>query len=419
MNTELIEQNVHRLLGAMTGAATTAMVAVGDQLGLYRALADGGPATQDELAARTGTAARYLREWLSQQAAAGFLAYREGDGRYALPAEAAAVLADEASPAFLAGGATITRGWFAGIDRLAEAFRTGAGIPWHEQDPAVFEGTERFFRPGYTASLTTEWVPALPGVADRLAAGGRVADVGCGHGVAAILLARAYPQASVHGYDFHDRSIQVARQQAGQAGLGGRIRFEPLDATSYPADGFDLICLLDTLHDLGDPAAALAHARKALAPDGAVLVVEPNAADDYAANLASPLAALSYAASTFQCTPAALAQPGGVALGAQAGPAAVRQLAGRRRLQPVPAGHPDPGQRRPRAPAITGHPPLRSLAVSPRPVTRQLAARLSEPRPVRSSPLRAPDFEASGRSLGTARCDPQTAGSGQDSRPGR
>jgi 2-polyprenyl-3-methyl-5-hydroxy-6-metoxy-1,4-benzoquinol methylase len=311
MNTELIEQNVHRLLGAMTGAATTAMVAVGDQLGLYRALADGGPATQDELAARTGTAARYLREWLSQQAAAGFLAYREGDGRYVLPAEAAAVLADEASPAFLAGGATITRGWFAGIDRLAGAFRTGAGIPWHEQDPAVFEGTERFFRPGYTASLTTE----------------RVADVGCGHGVAAILLARAYPQASVHGYDFHDRSIQVARQQAGQAGLGGRIRFETLDATSYPADGFDLICLLDTLHDLGDPAAALAHARKALAPDGAVLVVEPYAADDYAANLASPLAALSYAASTFQCTPAALAQPGGTALGAQAGPAAIRQLA--------------------------------------------------------------------------------------------
>ena len=328
MNAELIEQNVDRLLGAMTGAATTAMVAVGDQLGLYRALAGGGPATPDELAARTGTAARYVREWLSQQAAAGFVAYREGDGRYVLPAEAAAVLAEEASPAFLAGGATITRGWFAGLDRLAGAFRTGAGIPWHEQDPAVFEGTERFFRPGYTASLTTEWVPALPGVAGRLAAGGRVADVGCGHGVAAVLLARAYPQASVHGYDFHDRSIAVARQQAARAGLAGRIRFETLDATSYPAGGFDLICLLDVLHDLGDPAAALAHARTALAPGGAVLVVEPAAADDYAANLASPMAALSYAASTFQCTPAALAQPGGVALGAQAGPAAIRQLAG-------------------------------------------------------------------------------------------
>src|SRR5262249_2398482 len=257
-----------------------------------------------------------------------FLAYREGDGRYALAAEAAAVLADEASPAFLAGGATITRGWFAGIERLAAAFRTGAGIAWHEQDPAVFEGTERFFRPGYTASLTTEWIPALPGVADRLSAGGRAADVRCGHGVAAILLARAYPQASVHGYDFHDRSIQVARRQASQAGLGDRIQFEPLDATSYPADGFDLICLLDTLHDLGDPAAALAHARKALAPGGAVLVVEPNAADDYAANLAGPLAALSYAASTFQCTPAAGAQPGGGAPGARAAPAAVRQLAG-------------------------------------------------------------------------------------------
>ncbi len=327
MNTELIEQNVHRLLGAMTGAATTAMVAVGDQLGLYRALADDGPATPDELAARTGLAARYVREWLSQQAAAGFLAYQEGDGRYALPAEAAAVLADEASPAFLAGGATITRGWFAGIDRLVEAFRSGAGIPWHEQDPAVFEGTERFFRPGYTASLTTEWVPALGGVADRLVAGGRVADVGCGHGVAAILLARAYPQASVYGYDFHDRSIEVARKKAAEVGLGDRIRFEQLDATSYPAIGYDLICLLDTLHDLGDPAAALTHARAALGPDGAVLVVEPNAADDYATNLRNPLAALNYAASTFQCTPAALAQPGGVSLGAQAGPAAVRQLA--------------------------------------------------------------------------------------------
>jgi len=327
MNPELIEQNVNRLLGAMIGAATTAMVAVGDQLGLYRALADGGPATPAELAARTGTADRYLREWLSQQAAAGFLSYRAEDGRYTLAAEAAAVLAFEASPAFMAGGATITRGWFAGIDRLVEAFRTGVGIPWHQQDPAVFEGTERFFRPGYAANLTTEWVPALPGVVDRLAAGGRVADVGCGHGAAAILLAQAYPQARIHGYDFHDRSIQVARQRAAEAGLADRIRFETFDAVGYPAEGFDLICLLDTLHDLGDPAAALAHARKALAPDGAVLVVEPNAADDYVANLANPLAALSYAASTFQCTPAALAQPGGVSLGAQAGPSAVRRLA--------------------------------------------------------------------------------------------
>ena len=170
-------------------------------------------------------------------------------------------------------------------------------------------------------------MPALPGVPGALAAGGAVADVGCGHGVAAILLARAYPQARVHGYDFHDRSIHIARQRAAQAGLAGRIRFQTLDATSYPAGGFALICLLDTLHDLGDPAAALAHARSALAPGGAVLVVEPAAADDYPANLATPLAALSYAASTFQCTPAALAQPGGTALGAQAGPAAVRQLA--------------------------------------------------------------------------------------------
>ena len=327
MNTDLIEQNVHRLLGAMTGAATTAMVAVGDQLGLYRALA-----------AATGYPGRTSRPHRHGGTLPEGVAVPAGGRRIPrLPGERRAVRASGR------GRRGARRGGIAGLPgrrrhhdpRLVRGHRPSrrgvpdrAGIPWHEQDPAVFEGTERFFRPGYTASLTTEWVPALPGVTDRLAAGGRVADVGCGHGVAAILLARAYPQASVHGYDFHDRSIQVARQQASQAGLGGRIRFETLDATSYPADGFDLICLLDTLHDLGDPAAALAHARKALAPDGAVLVVEPNAADDYAANLASPLAALSYAASTFQCTPAALAQPGGVALGAQAGPAAVRQLAG-------------------------------------------------------------------------------------------
>jgi SAM-dependent methyltransferase len=206
------------------------------------------------------------------------------------------------------------------------AFRTGAGIPWHEQDPAVFEGTERFFRPGYTASLTTEWVPALPGVADKLAAGGRVADVGCGHGVAAILLARAYPQASVHGYDFHDRSIQVAMQRADQAGLGGRIGFEALDATSYPADGFDLICLLDTLHDLGDPAAALAHAARRsppTAPSWSWNRTRPTTTQP-TWPVRWPRSATRHPRSNAR---PALAQPGGVALGAQAGPAAVRQLA--------------------------------------------------------------------------------------------
>ena len=300
-----------------------ALVVTGDKLGLFRALRDLGPTTPADLAKRTETHERYVREWLSAMAAGGYVTYDGTTERFSLSEEQALALLDADLPgAFLLAQATVKS-----EPRITEAFRSGKGMGWHEHDPALFEGTERFFRPGYTASLTTEWVPALPGVADRLAAGGRIADVGCGHGVAAILLARAYPQASVHGYDFHDRSIAVARQQAGQAGLGGRIQFETLDATSYPADGFDLICLLDTLHDLGDPAAALAHARKALAPDGAVLVVEPNAADDYAANLASPLAALSYAASTFQCTPAALAQPGGVALGAQAGPAAIRQLA--------------------------------------------------------------------------------------------
>jgi SAM-dependent methyltransferase len=196
-----------------------------------------------------------------------------------------------------------------------------------EQDTAVFVGTERFSRPGCTASLTTEWVAARPKAAARLAAGGLVAAVGCGHGGAAIMLARAFPQASIYGYDFHERSIQVARQRAAEAGLGDRIRFEPLGATTYPVHGFDLICLLDTLHDLGDPGAALAHARNAVAPGGAVLVVEPAADDGYASSPARPLTAFACAASTFQGTPAAPARAGGVALGAPAGPAAARQLA--------------------------------------------------------------------------------------------
>ncbi|MDN5933200.1 MAG: class I SAM-dependent methyltransferase, partial [Pseudonocardia sp.] len=312
------------VLGAMSGAAPTAMIVVGGRLGLYATLAEHGAATSAELALASGTSERYAREWLAQQAAAGVLEHDAGTGRFTLPAEHAAVLADERSPAFLAGGAVITAGWFHGVEQLVEAFRTGAGIPWSAQHPAVFEGTERFFAPGYAASLTTSWIPALDGVDAALRAGGTVADVGCGHGASTIMLAAAYPAATVLGYDAHPASIEVARKRAAAAGVADRARFEVADAAGYPASGYDLVCLLDTLHDLGDPDTAAAHAHRALRPGGSVLVVEPQAADSLAENLANPLAALSYAASTFQCTPASLAQPGRAAWGAQAGERPVR-----------------------------------------------------------------------------------------------
>lgn len=324
MDRNRIESFAQQVLGAMSGAATTAMIVLGDRVGLYAALAERGASTPEELATASGTAERYVREWLAQQAAAGVLAYDPADGRFTLPPEHAAVLADERSPAFLAGGAVITTGWFHGVDRLAEAFRTGTGIPWDQQPPEVFEGTERFFAPGYTALLTDSWIPVIGGVAESLSAGGSAVEVGCGHGAGSILLATAYPKATVVGYDAHPTSVDVARKRAAAAGVADRVRFEVADAAGYPGAGHDLVFLLDTLHDLGDPDAAAAHAYRALHAGGSVLVVEPQAADDLAANLANPLASLSYAASTFQCTPASLAQPGHAAWGAQAGERPVR-----------------------------------------------------------------------------------------------
>ena len=327
MNTELIEQNVHRLLGAMTGAATTAMVALGDQLGLYRALADGGPATQDELAARTGTAARYLREWLSQQAAAGFLIYREGDGRYALPAEAAAVLANEASPAFLAGGATITRGWFAGIDRLAEAFRTGAGMGWHEHDDGVFHGCEKFFRPGYAANLVSTWIPALHDVKDKLESGARVADVGCGKGASTLLLAKAFPKSKFYGFDYHDKSIEGARETARRDGLADRVTFEVAKAKEFPGKDYDFVAVFDCLHDMGDPIGAAKHVRESLSKDGTWMIVEPFANDELKDNL-NPVGRVYYSFSTLLCTPCSRSQEVALCLGAQSGEKRMREVVG-------------------------------------------------------------------------------------------
>jgi SAM-dependent methyltransferase len=309
-------------LGAMTSAP---LVVIGDQLGLYRAMADGQPVTAAELAGRTGTAERYVREWLAAQAASGYVSY-DGDGRYHMEPEQAVALTDETSPACVLGGFEAFTAAVRVAPRLAEAFRTGEGVGWHEHDPGLFRGTARFFRPGYAAHLTGSWLPALDGITAKLAAGARVADVGCGLGYSTLLMAQAYPAGSFVGYDYHLESIDAARKLAAEADITSRVRFEVAGAKDFPGRDYDLITYFDCLHDMGDPVGALAHARSALTPDGVVMLVEPYATDDIAGNLNS-LGRLFYSASTLICTPASLSQDVGAALGAQAGEARLREVA--------------------------------------------------------------------------------------------
>lgn len=316
-----------QVAGQFTGAVTTAMVVIGDRLGLYRALAASGPVTSAQLAAGTGTHERYVREWLAQQAAAGIVDYDAQAGTFALPPERAAVLADDDSPAAMAGAALMPTGLFRRTDRIADAFRTGEGVAWGEQDEAVFEGTERFFRVSYRNSLVGEWIPALDGVAAKLEAGAHVADVGTGHGAALLILAQAFPKSRFVGYDAHPPSVDVARNRAAEAGVAERVRFEVADCHRYPAEGYDLVCFFDTLHDLGDPVGAAAHARHALADSGTLMLVEPAAFDELGTNLAdNPLAAMHYAASTGLCVANSLSQPVGLGLGAQAGQTRLRDV---------------------------------------------------------------------------------------------
>lgn len=313
--------------GIITGGATTAMMALGDRLGLYAALAGAGPCSAGELAAATGTHERYVREWLAQQVAVGFVEHDAEAGTFGLPPEHAAVLATDDSLASMIGAAPLISGLYRRIDELAAAFRTGDGIPWSDQDPGLFEAVERFFRVSYRNSLLSEWIPALEGMHDKLTAGAEVADVGCGHGAALLLLAEAYPASRFVGYDAHGPSVETANARAAAAGLADRVRFEVHHAHDYPEGGFDLITFFDTLHDLGDPVGAAAHARDALAADGAVLLVEPRAGDDLATTVATaPFAAMGFAASTFLCTPNSLSQPVGLALGALSGETRLREV---------------------------------------------------------------------------------------------
>jgi 2-polyprenyl-3-methyl-5-hydroxy-6-metoxy-1,4-benzoquinol methylase len=307
-------------VGAMLGGA---MVVIGDKLGLYRAMKGAGPMTSTELAAATGTSERYVREWLSAQAARGYVSY-DGAGQFTLPDEHAIPLTDETSPACVIGAFEIALGSVYATDIITERFRTGDGFGWGDHDQHVLGGCERFFRPGYLNHLATEWIPALGGVEAKLKAGARVADVGCGHGASTLLLAEKYPASTVVGFDGHQGSVEAARKRAADAGLSDRVQFETATATTFSGN-YDLVCFFDCLHDMGDPAGACAHVAKQLAPDGTLMLIEPYANDDLSDNL-NPVGACYYAFSTLLCTPCSLSQDVGAALGAQAGEARLRDI---------------------------------------------------------------------------------------------
>jgi SAM-dependent methyltransferase len=309
-------------LGATLNAA---LVVIGDELGLYKAMDGAGGMTPGELAERTGTSERYVREWLNAQAAGGYVEYDPSERRYSLPPEHAVALADESSPYFMPGAFQLMTASVRDEPAIREAFRSGAGVGWHEHNHGVFEGCERFFRPGYVANLVSSWIPALEGVDGKLRAGASVADIGCGHGASTLLMAEAYPASRFVGFDYHDESIEQARARAEAAGLSDRVSFEVAPAAGYPGSGYDLVTTFDCLHDMGDPVGAARHVLASLDPDGTWLVVEPFAGDRVEDNL-NPVGRVYYGASTLLCTPASLSQEVGLALGAQAGPARLRDV---------------------------------------------------------------------------------------------
>ena len=320
-----LEKFLGQAIGEMGAAMNAALVIVGDKLGLYKTMAGAGALTPADLAQKTGTTERYVREWLCAQAAGGYVTYDASTGRYTLPNEQAFALAVEDSPAFLPGAYQVIASLIRDEPLITEAFRTGKGVGWHEHCSDLFQGTERFFRPGYAAHLVNEWIPALEGVAQKLKAGAKVADVGCGHGASTVLMAQAFPKSKFVGFDYHAPSIEHAWKVAHQLGLDERVGFQVAWAKGYPGKGYDLVAFFDCLHDMGDPQGAAAHVRETLAPDGAWMIVEPFAHDRVEDNL-NPVGRMFYSASTMICTPASRAQEVGLALGAQAGEARMREI---------------------------------------------------------------------------------------------
>lgn len=318
MNQTKLEAFVGQIVTDMAASMSGVMVNIGHKLGLYQAMAGAGPITPTQLAQKTNTHERYVLEWLNNQAAGGYITYNPSQRTYELPDEHAMVLANAASPVFMAPGFDTISSLWLDEDKVVHAFQSGKGIGWHEHHHRLFCGTEAFFRTGYRFHLTTDWIPALEGVEAKLKAGAKVADVGCGHGASTIVMAQAYPNSTFLGFDYHKESVATARQRAEEAGVADRVRFEVASAKNFPGSDYDLVCFMDCLHDMGDPVGAAEHARKVLANNGTVLLVEPFAGNNVEENL-NPVGRLFYAASTAVCTPSSLSQEVGLGLGAQAG----------------------------------------------------------------------------------------------------
>jgi len=319
-----LNEFIGRFVTDLGAAVHTGMVVIGEKLGLYKALAR-GPMSPAELADRTGTDERYIREWLASQAAGGYISYDEKTHKFSLSAEQAFALATEDSPAYLPGAFELALGSLAAVPRIAESFRTGAGMGWHEHDDGVYHGCEKFFRPGYAANLVSSWIPALDGVKEKLESGATVADVGCGKGASTLLMAKAFPRSSFFGFDYHDKSIEAARDAAMREGVADRVTFEVSKAKDFPGKGYDFVAVFDCLHDMGDPVGAAEHVRNSLSNDGTWMIVEPFANDELKDNL-NPVGRVYYSFSTLLCTPCSRSQEVGLCLGAQAGESRIRDV---------------------------------------------------------------------------------------------
>jgi SAM-dependent methyltransferase len=325
-NPDKLNELAGKLVGDLGAAMAGASVLLGDRLGLYKAMARGEPVTSAELAKKTKLHERYVREWLSAQAASGYVDYDADKDEFSLSPEQAMAFAEENSPIFFAGAFDIVQATYLDEPKVEEAFRTGKGVGWHDHSKCLFSGTERFFRPGYNANLVSSWIPALDGVEAKLKAGAKVADVGCGHGASAILMAKAYPKSEFFGFDYHAPSLERAKDLAKEAGVSDRVTFAKATAKDFPAKDYDLVAFFDCLHDMGDPVGAGKHVRDSLAKDGVWMIVEPFAHDKLKDNL-NPVGRVYYSASTFICTPASLSQEVALGLGAQAGERRLRQVA--------------------------------------------------------------------------------------------
>jgi len=324
LDMEKLNAFIGKFVTDLGAAVHTGMVVIGEKLGLYKALAT-GPMNSAELAAKTGTDERYVREWLASQAAGGYISYDEKTHKFSLNEEQAFTLAKEDSPAYLPGAFELALGSLAAVPRIAESFRTGAGMGWHEHEDGVFHGCEKFFRPGYAANLASAWIPALEGVKEKLEAGARVADVGCGKGASTLLMAKEFPKSKFFGFDYHDKSIEAARESAKREGVADRVSFEVAKAKEYPGKNYDFVAVFDCLHDMGDPVGAAKHVRESLNADGTWMIVEPFANNELKDNL-NPVGRVYFSFSTLLCTPCSRSQEVGLCLGAQAGEARIRDV---------------------------------------------------------------------------------------------